>query len=647
MTSCCPHRQEVTALLKGRLSSTVAEELERHLESCRECQLALDSAPEVQSLSVTLRSAPPASKELSAEVVQVLRVLPSLSSPTFGPADVTPQPERLLPTLQPGQPGELGRLDRYAIHDILGTGGMGIVYRAMDSRLCRPVALKVLLPRYAQHLSAQQRFLAEARALAGLHHDNVVTVHEVGESEVFGRTVPFFAMELLQGECLSHRLRRERLSIADALQIARQAADGLSAAHAVKLVHRDVKPANLWLEQLGEGWRVKLLDFGLATPEQGGVGSVAGTPAYMAPEQLSGQPLDARTDIYGLGCVLYEMLTGRPAFQDAVRPRIPMPAERNRGVGDRLNALVRRMLAADPAQRPQSAREVSLELAAIEHSRKRSFSKIGLVVAGFAACFFAVTRMIASQQPPVYMPPPTEQVAQLSVEQWAAADATPLDDLWVSRVQTLDTESQRKVVLAKLQQLNPQFDGQLEAVTISGEQIVLIKFCTDNISNIRPLRALRKLQNLSACGSKPGCGQLADLSPLRGLPIRTIDIWQNPCLADLEPLRGMPLVHLQAGDTAIASLEPLRGAPLRLVAVNNCLVQDISVAASWTMLEHLRIDDNPIANIQGLSKLRSLYRLTLTYQPARDHQIIQGLSSLALINSIPAADFRRKHNVTK
>jgi hypothetical protein len=286
-------------------------------------------------------------------------------------------------------------------------------------------------------------------------------------------------------------------------------------------------------------------------------------------------------------------------------------------------------------------------LAAIEHSRKRSFSKIGLVVAGFAACFFAVTRMIASQQPPVYMPPPTEQVAQLSVEQWAAADATPLDDLWVSRVQTLDTESQRKVVLAKLQQLNPQFDGQLEAVTISGEQIVLIKFCTDNISNIRPLRALRKLQNLSACGSKPGCGQLADLSPLRGLPIRTIDIWQNPCLADLEPLRGMPLVHLQAGDTAIASLEPLRGAPLRLVAVNNCLVQDISVAASWTMLEHLRIDDNPIANIQGLSKLRSLYRLTLTYQPARDHQIIQGLSSLALINSIPAADFRRKHNVTK
>src|SRR5262249_46187900 len=160
-------------------------------------------------------------------------------------------------------------------------------------------------PALARVPAARERFLREARVAAAIQHDHVVVIHDVGEEG----SVPYLAMQLLQGEALEARmLRQPRLPVAEAVRIAREAAAGLSAAHESGLVHRDVTPANLWLES-GAG-RVKLLDFGLAQRREEGAVLPAGTPAYLAPEQARGEPPDPRGDLFGLGCVLYRMLVG-------------------------------------------------------------------------------------------------------------------------------------------------------------------------------------------------------------------------------------------------------------------------------------------------------------------------------------------------
>ena len=181
-------------------------------------------------------------------------------------------------------PGELGRLGQYRVLKELGRGGMGAVYLAEDATLGRKVALKVMLPGFAAQDAARARFLREARAVAALKHDHVVTVYQAGEEG----GVPFLAMELLAGKSLDEWLRPDRRATpAQVVPIGRQIAEGLAAAHAAGLVHRDIKPANVWLE--APKGRVKLLDFGLARGAGGGdpgltgAGDILGTPAYMAP----------------------------------------------------------------------------------------------------------------------------------------------------------------------------------------------------------------------------------------------------------------------------------------------------------------------------------------------------------------------------
>jgi serine/threonine-protein kinase len=266
-------------------------------------------------------------------------------------------------TMVPLLGGEFGE---YRVVGLLGEGGMGRVYRATHPVLGRDDALKVMKPEVAARPQARERFLREARAMAALQHDNVVPVYQVGE--VNG--VPFLAMPLLQGESLDARLAGQKvLPLDEVLRIGREAAEGLAAAHARGLIHRDVKPANLWLE--GEVGRVKLLDFGLAH-EQGAAasltqeGTVLGTPAFMSPEQVGGQPLDARTDLFSLGCVLYECATGKRAFEEQ-----PLSAHSvNPAVPPDVSGLIDRLLAKAPADRPESARAVVEMLRAIEAGRE-------------------------------------------------------------------------------------------------------------------------------------------------------------------------------------------------------------------------------------------------------------------------------------
>ena len=211
------------------------------------------------------------------------------------------------------------RLAHYEIISAIGSGGMGVVYRARDLRLAREVALKVMAPHIASDPAMRSRFETEARAVASLSHPGILSIYELAVAE----GVPFAVMELLEGRNLRERINAGPIGWREALDIAAAIADGLAAAHAKGIVHRDLKPENVFLTSDGH---VKILDFGLAlqrlevggsdspTMAQTAVGTVLGTFGYMSPEQVTGERVDGRTDIFALGCLLYEMLTGRQLF---------------------------------------------------------------------------------------------------------------------------------------------------------------------------------------------------------------------------------------------------------------------------------------------------------------------------------------------
>jgi hypothetical protein len=261
---------------------------------------------------------------------------------------------------------------------------MGEVYRARDTRLGREVALKIISDGAVLDAERLQRFEQEARLAGSLNHPNLVVVHDVGSE---GGS-PFLVTELLEGESLRHRLSRGRLGLRIALDFGAQIAEGLAAAHARGVVHRDVKPENVFLTS---GGRAKLLDFGIAkltapraiegtrnlldttlTPEGLGTqpGAVLGTPGYMSPEQVRGDPVDARTDIFSLGTVLYEMLGGAKAFPaksliesgHAILESEPPPLPES--VPPSVDLLVRRCLEKEPARRFQSAADLAFDLEA-------------------------------------------------------------------------------------------------------------------------------------------------------------------------------------------------------------------------------------------------------------------------------------------
>ena len=278
------------------------------------------------------------------------------------------------------------RLDAYVIDQLLGSGGMGEVWRARDERLGRNVAIKVLLPYFSNDAERVKRFLQEARAASALNHSNVLTVYDVGEHA----GAPYLVTECLEGEALRARLAVRRLTVDETVDVALQLGRGLAAAHAQGIVHRDLKPENVFLARDG---RVKILDFGLAklqdpaalvteTDETRGHtrhGVILGTVGYMAPEQSLGAEVDARADVFAVGALMYEMLAGRRAFQGVgpyetlnavltIEP--PEISTVNSDVTPALSAIVHRCLAKSASDRFTNAADLTSALEAVARERQ-------------------------------------------------------------------------------------------------------------------------------------------------------------------------------------------------------------------------------------------------------------------------------------
>lgn len=283
-----------------------------------------------------------------------------------------------------------GTLGRYEIVALVGRGGMGEVFRARDTELGRDVAVKVLPAETAEDGGRLERFKREARAVAQLSHPNILAIHDFGSEN----GVSYSVTELLEGSDLRDRLAGHALPVSKVLRIGRAVAEGLAAAHGKGIVHRDIKPANIFITKTGQ---VKILDFGIAGLRSGvgdgevdtgsptktltEAGQLIGTTAYMSPEQVAGQPADARSDIFSLGCVLYEMLTGKRAFDGknpnetmvAVVSKDPTPiSELRSDVPAALELVVKRCLEKEPDERFESARDVSFALEVLSDDRVAS-----------------------------------------------------------------------------------------------------------------------------------------------------------------------------------------------------------------------------------------------------------------------------------
>ena len=352
-------RELLRQSLRDELSEQQEESMTRHLSGCPECQdelerLAADQAEWSRVAEVLRREA---AARLSSASVAAARD-PAYDSPVdFAVAFLDPS----------SLPDALGRLGDIDILEVIGRGGMGIVFKGFQQELHRPVAVKVLAPHLAASGAARQRFAREARATAVVVHPNVMPVLTVHSS---GR-LPYLVMPYVPCESLQQRLERQGwLETLDVVRIAWQVSCGLAAAHAQGLVHRDIKPANMLLEKGVE--RVLLTDFGLARAVDDAsltrTGVIAGTPQYMSPEQARGNRSIARSDLFSLGSVLYAMCTGRPPFRAetsfGILRRItdtePRPIrEVNPGIPDWLVAIIAKLHAKDPARRFASADELA------------------------------------------------------------------------------------------------------------------------------------------------------------------------------------------------------------------------------------------------------------------------------------------------
>ena len=356
--TCDPDR--IDLFLQQKLSDAEQTAFELHLDDCHDCRRRLETAAATDNAWSEVR-----------ESLRDERVPPSGlrsgDSDSMG-EDHSSSQTTVLKLLAPTDDDRMiGRWGTYEVVGVVGTGGMGVVLKALDIALNRYVAIKVLAPHLGSSGAARRRFSREAQAAAAVVHDNVIEIYGVAEAA----GLPYLVMPYVRGPSLQRRLDDEGpMAVVEVLRVGMQAAAGLAAAHAQGLVHRDVKPANILLADGIE--RVKLTDFGLARAADDAsltkTGVIAGTPQYMSPEQARGEAVDQRSDLFSLGSVLYTMCTGRAPFRAetsyGVLRRItdeePRPIrEINPEIPEWICQIVAKLMAKRPEDRFQSAQEVA------------------------------------------------------------------------------------------------------------------------------------------------------------------------------------------------------------------------------------------------------------------------------------------------
>jgi serine/threonine-protein kinase len=352
--------------LKDKLADDKRQALEAHLDDCTSCCDQLERLAAEPALWSEAHDALSSVGDEPLTGGSTVRHDGSSVAPR--PDADAVRPEQIRGFFSPtDDPRMLGRFGGYEIAGVIGCGGMGVVLKGLDVALNRYVAIKVLAPHLAASAAARSRFAREARAAAAVVHENVIAIHAVSEAS----GLPYLIMPYVRGESLQKRLDAEgTLAPAEILRIGMQAARALAAAHAQGLVHRDIKPANILLEDGVD--RLTITDFGLARAADDASltrsGVIAGTPQFMSPEQARGEPIDARSDLFSLGSVLYTLCTGRVPFRAetpfGVLRRItddtPRPInEINPDVPEWLAVLIEKLHAKDPGARFQSADEVA------------------------------------------------------------------------------------------------------------------------------------------------------------------------------------------------------------------------------------------------------------------------------------------------
>jgi serine/threonine protein kinase/formylglycine-generating enzyme required for sulfatase activity len=362
----CPDAAKLADLLQGSLPEGERAGLWEHLEACAACQAAIEPLVEGNaSLEALSRDLKEATESGGAALDEALDRLKSQEPPDVADGPEEDDSFEIDFLDDSSDPDSLGRLDAYEIREVIGRGGMGLVLRGHDPKLNRVVAIKVLAPQLAASAPARKRFLREARAAAAVNHLHVVGIFAIQEGKL-----PYLAMEYVDGESLQQKINAEGpLELKEILRIGMQIAAGLGAAHEQGLIHRDVKPSNVLLENGVE--RVKLTDFGLARAVDDisitRTGEVAGTPEYMSPEQADAGTVDPRSDLFSLGSVLYAMCTGRSPFRAESTMRAmrrvcedrPRPIrEVNPDAPPWLADLIDKLLEKDPSNRIQTAAEV-------------------------------------------------------------------------------------------------------------------------------------------------------------------------------------------------------------------------------------------------------------------------------------------------
>lgn len=399
--------------------------LEEHVSYCSSCCNSLETCDNDDTLAGTVRQLaerPP--DQLDREIEELITVL-----------RVTPCPSVQIddddePTDQQGcheAASKLGWLGPFRIDDVIASGGMGVVLKGEDPHLQRPVAIKIMKPSIAARPDARRRFLCEARAMATLSDDHIIAIHQVGEHE----GTPYFVMPMLTGQSLAERIANVPLEVEEAVRISKQVAAGLSIAHDSNILHKDIKPSNIWIE--ADTGRVKILDFGLSGDSDGN--QIIGTPGYMSPEQARRDTLDQRSDLFSLGCVLYEALSGISPFRAinrnasllAVHLREPRPLSQvNPLVSESLSQLVMQLIEKQAEDRIQSSAELLRQLEkcsldantqGIRSRQKRQIAVASLVLAIGMAVYSLWPDSSRSVQPVVY------DVEAAPTGPWLEADA--------------------------------------------------------------------------------------------------------------------------------------------------------------------------------------------------------------------------------